>query len=916
MTIDIPLAISIDKADDTTGVTIAVNTARFTPCFDTAVSPIVTNRWQIIETSLTTPHDILPSLLSPLDTMATIYLSPQCQQLTQLIGMTALLLLFTLSACAPPPQPSAAGALNSKATVNPRLVATAQADQYFRDAQATLTTESVTLQAAYAHVAGTAQSATSTAVFLQSLATSTTQAQQTQSALTFALTADAATMQAQETAVAATSQANSTATAQKQQDDHATSTAVFQATTTAHEATRQAFELEQSHAKAQREQILSIATIIGVIIFTAVFLIITAIFLWKLIPTLLSRIGTVRYGQHGNPLFLSNKGGTTVITDPLKMVQPALIIDGQGEVNLPELTPNQLQLLMAGGVLQTLWEQIRHAPGHPPQLPTETHNQWQLGNMSKSSSTAYHTPRRTSQNGRSLPTSATQQPILENGRLATADHPLASIASPLPSAIDWVHLVNQAHPDAGVALGMGQQDVLHLNFARTPHVLLCGSSGSGKTRRTLRPLIAQALVQDTLVVIMNESGADFSPFYDHPNAAFIRGDAQTYTAVLEMAITEMNRREAMLRQARVSEWRRLPDHLRDAPPVLLVIDEVLALAMLMSSKAQKNFWGLFAAYASRARKLAMGSIGALTDPTYRILGDGLNWREQCNARITFRVAKVNISRAVLDSEGAEALNEGQFLAMLGSPDLVQGVAAHPNDEDLIQFISQQMTPPLQQPEWLRPFIDPSQQLSGGQAAPPIISAQPSANIAQPRTHLPIQHGNNPINSPQPAYNRLQPLHNQLQPRQSATQTTPQPHYNHDTTSYNHTNQSQPVVQPVVENSLQPHFFPAQPVEVGQQPVEAEQQPVAHVANQPEADPANRQAPPQSDVPQRPFDATQPPTPQQQAYIQELYSDGMSKNGICRYLYGYKDGRVLRYVNDALTATKKETTSRSFREQHE
>ena len=819
--------------------------------------------------------------------------------------MTAFLLSLILSACAPPPQPSAAEALNSKATVNPRLVATAQADQYWRDAQATLTTESVTMQAAYVHVAGTAQSATSTAVFLQSLATSTTQAQQTQSALAFSLTADAATMQAQETAVSATSHANSTATAQKQANDSATSTAVFQATTTAHEATRQAFELEQSQAKAQREQIISMATYVGMATFTAVFLIITTIFLWKLIPTLLSRIGTIRYGQHGNPLFLANKDGTTVVTDPLKMMQPALVIDGQGEVNLPELTPNQLQLLMAGGVLQTLWEQIRHAPGHPPQLPTETHNQWQIGNMSKTSSTAYHPKRHSRKNGRSLPASTTQQPILENGRYTEPDPSLADYTPPLPTAIDWVHLVNQARPDDGVALGIGSQEVLHLNFARTPHVLLCGSSGSGKTRRALRPLIAQALVQDTLVVIMNESGADFAPFYAHPNAAFIRGDAQTYTAVLEMAISEMNRRETLLRQARVSEWRRLPDHLRDAPPVLLVIDEVLALAMLMSSKAQKNFWGLFAAFASRARKLAMGSIGALTDPTYRILGDGLNWREQCNARITFRVAKVNISRAVLDSEGAEALNEGQFLAMLGTPDLVQGVAAHPHDEDLIQFISQQLTPPLQQPEWLRPFIDPSHQLNGGQPTPHNLTTAPSAVIAQPHSHLPIQHGTTDDCPSQPAHNRLQPLQRSTHP----ITTTQEQQHNQPTTSNNHDNRSQPVVQPVAEIAPQPHFFPAQPVVT--QP-----QPVVHASNQPETDPVHQQAIPQSDVPKRPFDATRPPTLKEQTYIRELHHDGMSKNGICRYLYGFKDGRVLRYVNNALAVTDEDTHLRGTQDQHE
>ncbi|MCI0396618.1 MAG: hypothetical protein L0322_17000, partial [Chloroflexi bacterium] len=100
------------------------------------------------------------------------------------------------------------------------------------------------------------------------------------------------------------------------------------------------------------------------------------------------------------------------------------------------------------------------------------------------------------------------------------------------------------------------------------------------------------------------------------------------------------------------------------------------------------------------RKLAMGSIGALTDPTYRVLGTGLTWREQCNARLTFRVAKASVSRAVLDTGGAEALGEGEFLAMLGTPDIINGVAPNPRDEELTAYLDNHPIPAVERPEWL------------------------------------------------------------------------------------------------------------------------------------------------------------------------------------------------------------------------
>lgn len=156
----------------------------------------------------------------------------------------------------------------------------------------------------------------------------------------------------------------------------------------------------------------------------------------------------------------------------------------------------------------------------------------------------------------------------------------------------------------------------------------------------------------------------------------------------------------------------------------------------MPAPEQKAFWALLAAYASRTRKLGMGSIGAVTDPTYRVLGAGLNWREQCSARITFRVAKAAVSRAVLDAGGAEELAEGHFLAMLGRPGLVQGVAAHPSDDELRDYLSRYPVAPLPQPHWLPGLAD--------MARPHLPPQPPIIHLPQPTT--------NPTGSTQPAYN--------------------------------------------------------------------------------------------------------------------------------------------------------------------
>lgn len=584
--------------------------------------------------------------------------------------ITIGLLGLILCACAAP-QSTAVDIVAQNATAQPALVATAQADQYWRDAQATTQSSQATLEANYRNIQGTAEAATGTAVAYQAQTTATTQAQQTNDALALALTRDTATTQAGETATMQT--ANHMA---------ATSTGNALATENAFAATSQAIQLRQAEAQAQREHIFTLASYVFIVAAIGLLVALSGWLFWQLIPTLVNRAGVIRYGQHGNPLLLLNQAGHAVITDPMRMLQAALAIDRDGRVTMPEITPNEIQTIVTGGVLHTLVEQAKHAPGHPPQLPAVTIRERQFGPISTKVTTRQQLP------PPEMVQEGTATPLLTE----------ATAVPQLPASVSWHRL--ESYQGVGLAVGFGSQDVIALDLSKTPHILLAGSSGTGKTRRILRPLIAQALAKGVLVILMNESGADFSPFYHHPHAAIIRGNALTYATFLEAALMEMQRREMILRTAQVSEWSRLPKGLHPEPPFLIVIDEVLSLALALTPREQKTFWGLLATYASRARKLAMGSVGALTDPTYRVLGNGLTWREQCTARITFRVAKTAVSRAVLDQSGAEALGDGEFLAMLDNPNIINGMAANPTDQELATYLAHYPPATTPRPEWL------------------------------------------------------------------------------------------------------------------------------------------------------------------------------------------------------------------------
>jgi hypothetical protein len=510
---------------------------------------------------------------------------------------------------------------------------------------------------------------------------------------------------------------------------------------------------------------------------------------WALVTAMKAwdaRQRVIAHGPYGRPLvLLDGPRGQRTILDPSRLFGPVITIDGE-TTTMPQLTSPELQNQTTARSQAVELRQAAHPP-YPMILP---------------------------------PVSPRQLPA------PTAAHPsLAELGEPeltLPTGIPWSCLRDWHGP--GMAIGANAHDeLIILNPARTPHLFVAGMSGSGKTRRLLRPLIAQALRDGYYVVLMNESGSDFSPFYQHPNACIARGSVQDYMTILDAALEEMARREEILRAAQTSEWRRLPDsYLARNPLMLLAIDELLALAATLSAAEQRAFWGRLAAFASRARKVGMGSIGLATDPTYRALGQGgLNYRSQCG-RVVFRMMQAAGSRAILDEGGAEALAEGQFLALLDQPGLLRGAASNPGDQELATYLQSQPMTPIGDPGWLLRALPDN---AAGQAVPPPI-IRPELRVDGATSH----------NRPQPdttAHNWLQPVatgHNQRQPGALA---------------------AQPVVQPAAA------------------------------------------------IPALPLDATRPPNSNERALIRQMHADGLSKNQICRELYGFKDGRTFGYVSSAI-----------------
>jgi hypothetical protein len=49
----------------------------------------------------------------------------------------------------------------------------------------------------------------------------------------------------------------------------------------------------------------------------------------------------------------------------------------------------------------------------------------------------------------------------------------------------------------------------------------------------------------------------------------------------------------------------------------------------------------------------------------------------------------------------------------------------------------------------------------------------------------------------------------------------------------------------------------------------------------------------------PFPTDRPPTAAEADFIRQLHVDGLSRNAICRHVYGFKDGRTYGWVREAI-----------------
>ncbi len=220
---------------------------------------------------------------------------------------------------------------------------------------------------------------------------------------------------------------------------------------------------------------------------------------------------------------------------------------------------------------------------------------------------------------------------------------------------------------------------LWTDMARNPHLLVAGSTGSGKSC-FLHVLIANAAKRnDTKLHLIDTKRVDFGVYDNYDLRTLVHGIAEDYDnamAMLKSAHIVMEARYKYMSKHGVQSMEQNPN-LFDK--MLIIIDEA---ADLMLYNKTKEFEQLLVRLAQKARAAGIYLVTATQRPSVDVL-TGLI-KSNFPARVSCKVATKTDSRVVLDQHGAENLaGRGDAIVKQPTSDAVRFQVAYVDPKETV-----------------------------------------------------------------------------------------------------------------------------------------------------------------------------------------------------------------------------------------
>ncbi len=239
-------------------------------------------------------------------------------------------------------------------------------------------------------------------------------------------------------------------------------------------------------------------------------------------------------------------------------------------------------------------------------------------------------------------------------------------------------------------------DAIVGNIAKLPHMLIAGTTGSGKSvcmNSLILSLLYKARPDEVRLIMIDPKMVELGIYNGIPHLYVpVVTDPKKAAGALQWSVVEMLKRYRQFSEVGVRDLENYNKHCEAngesrLPQVVIVIDELADLMMVASKEVEESICRV----AQMGRAAGMHLVIATQRPSADVI-TGL-MKANIPSRIAFAVSSAMESRIILDQGGAEKLiGMGDMLFSpvgIGKPIRIQGAFVSDEErEDVIQFIKE------------------------------------------------------------------------------------------------------------------------------------------------------------------------------------------------------------------------------------
>ncbi len=231
------------------------------------------------------------------------------------------------------------------------------------------------------------------------------------------------------------------------------------------------------------------------------------------------------------------------------------------------------------------------------------------------------------------------------------------------------------------------------DLARMPHILIAGTTGSGKSG-CLNTMICSILLRSTpdqvRMILVDPKRVELGLYESIPHLLTpVVSNAKAAAAVLANILAEMEHRYERMSLARARNLSELNKALaargdEPLPYLLVVIDELADLMMISPQEVEDAVIRL----AQKSRAVGIHLVLATQRPSVDVITGMI--KANVPSRIAFAVSSMTDSRVILDTSGAESLlGQGDMLFKpLGTSRLQRVQGAYVSEEEIALIVEQ------------------------------------------------------------------------------------------------------------------------------------------------------------------------------------------------------------------------------------